>query len=212
MKWYYAFEGQQVGPITTEQLKYLASSGTITPETLVWRQGFGEQWRPAAQAGIIFTMSQGGTVEGSKPVSDKWAWVFLIVPWVLGQIFLLVLDAQHLSQQQMVRASLSGSIIILGISLVIFLADRTVLRDAGYRPPNGWWFLLTPGYFWARLQVLGRGKALLWVSLLILAVSFCENIYYSTQKHDNPNSAHAAGAPSAPDQNGTAEGDEQENL
>ncbi len=39
MEWYYAENGQQVGPITASDLEGLAHAGKVTPETLVWREG-----------------------------------------------------------------------------------------------------------------------------------------------------------------------------
>lgn len=49
MNWYYAQAGQQIGPITEEELLRLAGSGTIQPDTLVWRDGLAN-WQPYAQA------------------------------------------------------------------------------------------------------------------------------------------------------------------
>ena len=37
--WYYAFNRQQCGPVSEEQIPLLISTGEITPQTLVWRQG-----------------------------------------------------------------------------------------------------------------------------------------------------------------------------
>jgi len=45
MQWYYAEEGKSVGPMTEEQLKGLAADGTISQDTLVWRNGMAE-WLP----------------------------------------------------------------------------------------------------------------------------------------------------------------------
>ena len=39
MKWFYVVSGQQVGPVTQEEFDALAQSGTIRPDTLVWREG-----------------------------------------------------------------------------------------------------------------------------------------------------------------------------
>lgn len=44
-QYYYALNGQQVGPVTMEQLIALCQSGQITPATLVWMQGMA-QWQP----------------------------------------------------------------------------------------------------------------------------------------------------------------------
>ncbi|WP_169802039.1 DUF4339 domain-containing protein [Neokomagataea thailandica] len=211
MKWYYAFEGQQVGPITTEQLKYLAGSGTITPQTLVWRQGFGDQWRPAAQAGIIFMTSQAGSVE-RKPVQETWAWVFVLVPWLLNQCFLILSAWQHWTPVQEVKASLPLLIIVLGVSVSAFMADRAVLRDGGYRPPSGWWWLLPPGYCWARLRLVGRGKALFWVCILTFLISFGVGLNRAAHNPAYMNASHSAAVQHGADHGGTADDDEQENL
>nr|WP_294917211.1 DUF4339 domain-containing protein [uncultured Neokomagataea sp.] len=211
MKWYYAFEGQQVGPITTEQLKYLAASGTITPETLVWRQGFGEQWRPAAQAGIIFAPNLGPAV-AKKSVQETWAWAFVMVPWLLNQGFLIISTWQHWTPVQEVKAALPLMLIIIAASVMTFMADRTALRVGGYQPPSGWWWLFPPGYCWARWRVVGRGKALLAVCILAFLVSFGVGLERTANNPAYMNASHSAVTHSAPDQSGTAEGDDQENL
>jgi hypothetical protein len=49
MNWFYAIGGQQQGPVDDGQLDALAAAGTITPETLVWREGLAN-WQPLRQA------------------------------------------------------------------------------------------------------------------------------------------------------------------
>jgi len=49
MNWYYAAGGQQQGPVDDVQLDALIQSGTVTLETLVWREGMGN-WLPLRQA------------------------------------------------------------------------------------------------------------------------------------------------------------------
>ena len=39
MNWHYVEQGQQVGPVTDEQLQQLIQSGRITADTLVWHEG-----------------------------------------------------------------------------------------------------------------------------------------------------------------------------
>jgi uncharacterized membrane protein len=48
MNWYYADGTKQVGPLTDADFESLVRSGTITPETLVWREGF-PSWQPYRQ-------------------------------------------------------------------------------------------------------------------------------------------------------------------
>jgi len=45
MSWYYASGGKQEGPVTDDAFDALVANGTITPLTLVWRQGMAE-WKP----------------------------------------------------------------------------------------------------------------------------------------------------------------------
>lgn len=49
MTWHYAVGGQQKGPVSEDELKKLAASGVIKPDTLVWKDGWPE-WRSYASA------------------------------------------------------------------------------------------------------------------------------------------------------------------
>lgn len=46
--WYYAVAGEQKGPVTGAELTALAAAGTVTPATLVWREGMAG-WEPYAR-------------------------------------------------------------------------------------------------------------------------------------------------------------------
>ena len=49
MNWYYAAGGQQQGPVDDAQLDALIQSGTVTQDTLIWREGMAS-WQPLRQA------------------------------------------------------------------------------------------------------------------------------------------------------------------
>jgi uncharacterized membrane protein len=49
MNWHYAVGGQQQGPIDDAQLDALIQAGTVTQDTLVWREGMAS-WQPLRQA------------------------------------------------------------------------------------------------------------------------------------------------------------------
>jgi len=49
MNWYYAAGGQQQGPVDDAQLDALIQAGTVTPDTLIWREGM-PNWQPQRQA------------------------------------------------------------------------------------------------------------------------------------------------------------------
>jgi len=48
MSWYYVEQGKQTGPVSDDQFNALLQSETITPDTLVWREGMAE-WVPYRQ-------------------------------------------------------------------------------------------------------------------------------------------------------------------
>ncbi|MFM1768710.1 MAG: hypothetical protein RJA22_1239 [Verrucomicrobiota bacterium] len=48
-KWYYGLDGRQQGPVDDAQLDALIASGTVRPNTLVWREGMPD-WRPLREA------------------------------------------------------------------------------------------------------------------------------------------------------------------
>ncbi len=48
MKWYYAERKKPFGPIDEKEFQGLIESGTITPDTLVWRSGM-KEWKPLSE-------------------------------------------------------------------------------------------------------------------------------------------------------------------
>jgi uncharacterized RDD family membrane protein YckC len=48
MNWYYVEQGKQTGPASDEQFNALVQNGTITADTLIWREGMAE-WMPYGQ-------------------------------------------------------------------------------------------------------------------------------------------------------------------
>lgn len=51
--WYYVKDEQQVGPVSGEQLKQLATSGQLAPGDLVWKDGMAD-WVPASRIKGLF--------------------------------------------------------------------------------------------------------------------------------------------------------------
>jgi uncharacterized RDD family membrane protein YckC len=52
MQWYYAIQDQRHGPLAQAEFDQLVSNGTITADTLVWRQGMAN-WQPYSQIGGV---------------------------------------------------------------------------------------------------------------------------------------------------------------
>jgi hypothetical protein len=52
-QWYYACQGQQVGPVSPEQLRQAAATGQLPATGLVWKQGMAD-WVPAQKVRGLF--------------------------------------------------------------------------------------------------------------------------------------------------------------
>lgn len=63
MEWYYAEEGQQIGPVKGSEFQLLVESGKITTDTMVWHEGM-EDWKPYGQA---ISIASGVAPAGVQP-------------------------------------------------------------------------------------------------------------------------------------------------
>lgn len=54
-EWHYARGGQQLGPVTSEVLKQLAGNNELSPEDLIWKEGWTE-WKRADRIKNLFPM------------------------------------------------------------------------------------------------------------------------------------------------------------
>lgn len=64
MKWHYASNGQQMGPVSDEELAQLTRSGAIQADSLIWTEGMPE-WQPLATAAPHLAPGSG------VPMADK---------------------------------------------------------------------------------------------------------------------------------------------
>ena len=69
-QWYYAQRGQQLGPVTDQQLKQLADSGHLQPATLVWTKGMAAWNRAETIKGLIPAALEPPPMP-SSPVDDS---------------------------------------------------------------------------------------------------------------------------------------------
>lgn len=63
MNWYYAIGGRQIGPVSEADLGELVKSGTVTEDTLVWREGMAD-WLPYAR-------TKSGAAPGPSPAASS---------------------------------------------------------------------------------------------------------------------------------------------
>src|SRR5690349_25171905 len=67
--WYYAQDDEQKGPISGTDLRQLASSGKLSAEDLVWKEGMAE-WVPAQKVKGLFLESKNASKPATKPAAS----------------------------------------------------------------------------------------------------------------------------------------------
>ncbi len=69
MDWYYAKNGAQSGPVSTEELRAKMAAGEIRGSEMVWREGMSE-WKPASTVAELSQQAiHGGAAVPSSPPS-----------------------------------------------------------------------------------------------------------------------------------------------
>jgi uncharacterized membrane protein len=58
-QWYYAKDGNQLGPVAEERLQEMAKSGQLRPDDLVWHAGLGAEWVSSGSIPSLFSQAQG---------------------------------------------------------------------------------------------------------------------------------------------------------
>ena len=57
VEWFYELDGFRRGPVASGELKKIADSGAVSPETLIWRDGLEEWVKAGAVRGLFATTS-----------------------------------------------------------------------------------------------------------------------------------------------------------
>lgn len=155
-------DGTRVGPYDVETLNAMLASGQLTPDCLVWTEGWAD-WRPIATVAAVPAPSGGsgswGPVTAFKTVvlkryadfegrasrSEYWWFalsevLWLLLVWVL--VGFVIAGAMHDSPVGLgIATSLLLLLFLAGLALVVPAIAVTVrrLHDAGY---SGWFYLL----------------------------------------------------------------------
>lgn len=96
MDWYYAREGQRLGPVPEDRLRELIAGGEVRPDDLVWRAGFPD-WRPAREAPDLFPAALAAPPlpgAGGPALPVRWLSAYTVIIAVLGGLNILSALAQ----------------------------------------------------------------------------------------------------------------------
>lgn len=158
-------DGTRVGPYDIETLNAMLASGQLTPDCLVWTEGWAD-WRPVATVAAVPAPTGGsggwGPVTAFKTVvlkryadfegrasrSEYWWFTLSEVLWLLLVWVLVGFVLACVMHDSPVGPGIATALVILllllllaGLALVVPTIAVTVrrLHDAGY---SGWFYLL----------------------------------------------------------------------
>jgi len=100
VSWYYAVDGEKVGPVDAAELRQLAVAGILQPDDMVWREGL-PAWVPAEQVN--------GLLVGFPPINERTTTTTFWRRWsAYVPLFLAVLAATMVVGTVAIVALISG--------------------------------------------------------------------------------------------------------
>ncbi|MFT8489449.1 MAG: DUF4339 domain-containing protein [Gluconobacter oxydans] len=170
MSWFYEEHGTRKGPVSADGMKALVTEGIIGHSTLCWTESFGGEWHPAGSC--VFWPPQPEGVPPALPaslISNRWLWLSLIGPF-FGSMAIGILEGFGLIPE--FASNIGTMVVSVGIFYCALIMDRRSLLAAGFRPGTILWILLPPLYFWRRIQIVGHGMLLFFLSVLVFLCEF----------------------------------------
>ncbi|MFT8483992.1 MAG: DUF4339 domain-containing protein, partial [Gluconobacter cerinus] len=117
-------------------------------------------------------------------VSNRWAWLSILGPFVSSMIVNVLAWFGNIPDRQ---SSIIAVLLSFAIIFTSMLTDRRALIAAGFRPGSAFWILIPPLYFWRRIQFVGKGMLLFFLSLLVFLFQFVPSFSESWHIMHNPN-------------------------
>lgn len=188
--WYYEENGQQRGPVGEADLAAMFANRFLPPETRVWTEAFGNEWRAASQTQLAplpgaippplaaaataamppigSPQAATGYVPPYAPPSDLWAYLLAFSPLLFSLLEIVFYNP---------FAHVPGDVIpVIGfwIGLLLAWADARNLNRSRRNPQLRTmvpFVLLTPiGYFWRRWAITRTSLKYLfiWIGCLVV--------------------------------------------
>jgi len=89
--WYYAYNGQQIGPVSEWDLVRLYKNEVIDERTLVWRKGY-DDWKKLSSSEIILPIQEAKMPPplDAKNIKNTGIWILLVMPIISSFITILI--------------------------------------------------------------------------------------------------------------------------
>jgi hypothetical protein len=157
--WFYEVNGGRVGPVPAGTIEDLLRRGTLSYDTLVWTEKFGQFWKPISETEFA---AAAGVVPPLPPshVNNTYAWLLALIP-IIGALVERALGDLGL------RPTSSAALLGYGAAYtVVTVIDLRQIRKSGSNTNNislGIWFWLVPAYLFQRSRALRQSFRYLWI-------------------------------------------------
>lgn len=160
-EWFYAHNGQRIGPIHQSHLAQLISQGLVNTRTPVWRNGMPD-WVEAVNSDLAPLFGAYRAIVpplAGAEVNNSIVWVLAFAP-IISAFLQIFLGAMFETES----INLWWIAILLNIGLSI--ADEKQLQKAGHNTDGmGIWTFFVPVYLFVRADRLkqNNGYAIVWL-------------------------------------------------
>lgn len=170
-KWYYSFNGEQIGPVSFAELARLVEEGTLEPGDLVWTKGMAD-WKPAGKVSELPFPDEppplpdseairkviDGRWEEAVPAAVRWLWKHKPAFFLLGAVLFGglagFLASSRSTDDYSIAAAVPALLFSLGLVITgimsgcewIYKAQRTAWLQQKWESTNrdGSWIQFSP--------------------------------------------------------------------
>ena len=168
--WYYELGGERKGPVSTDEIRKLLDSNTLTRNSLLWQKGLSD-WVPAAQTSFIEDIDNPPPLRGLA-VKNTIIWWLAFAP-LIG-VFLLGIIAGVSGTGIYGLPAWLHWVVFLSLNCGLASLDAEKLKKAGHDPKKlGMaWVYLVPVYLFKRAKALKQSKAyfIVWCITFVLSL------------------------------------------
>ncbi len=170
-EWFYERRGHRAGPVPEDALLGLAERGAIGPDTLVWTESFGDEWRPFRRSGLSLAVAGPPPLPASG-LNNTFVWLIALVP-----VFGWLVERMLADTPNLVDVERDFNLILLGYTAVytaLGLIDDAIVRHSGRTTARYNWIalILVPVYLFVRARSVRQfpSYGIVWIIAFVLTL------------------------------------------
>lgn len=155
-QFFYVQDGQRKGPVGFADLKQMYTASEISAKTLIWSQGYGDEWKELHKA-EGFRSDDEPPLVPDHAVTNHWLYWLIAAPIISTVIEFYALNADPNMNDELPLTAF----IFIGINIFFAMKDNSALRKAGREIASLGVLavLFVPAYVYVRANRTGLGMA-----------------------------------------------------